>query len=230
MYCKYCGKAIPEGAKFCRSCGGKLTAAECETRLNEGKSSESKTFELREDTDQKSNKENEICVEQKKDRSKAVGVIAIIAATAIIVGGVYYFVFAKGLNLANNASTKPTNSVTNSVTNSSEVSDSKTNNSPTSNSDADNTVKTNTSEYILPDSADRYLSDSEVSSMSKDQLALARNEIFARHGYVFNSKVYSDYFSAKSWYTPNSSYKSDIDTLNIYERYNISLLQKYENQ
>ena len=37
-------------------------------------------------------------------------------------------------------------------------------------------------DYILPDSSSRILSDSEVSGLSKEELRLARNEIFARHG------------------------------------------------
>lgn len=85
------------------------------------------------------------------------------------------------------------------------------------------------SEYILPGSDSKYLADSDVYSLSKDQLALARNEIFARHGYVFQTSTYRDYFNSKSWYKPNSSYINNVDTLNEYEKYNLNLIQKYEN-
>jgi len=84
--------------------------------------------------------------------------------------------------------------------------------------------------YLLPESSARYLADSEISSMSKDQLALARNEIFARHGYVFTNQYYKDYFSSKSWYVPNPSFKGDFSELNQYEVYNVQLIQKYESK
>ena len=57
---------------------------------------------------------------------------------------------------------------------------------------------------------------------------LARNErIFARHGYVFQTQEIQNYFAAKSWYTPNSSYdgsdlsdveKANVDTISAYEQ------------
>lgn len=44
-----------------------------------------------------------------------------------------------------------------------------------------------------------------LEAMSRDQLQLLRNEIYARHGFVFQSKALNDYFSKKSWYKPNPS-------------------------
>ena len=89
-------------------------------------------------------------------------------------------------------------------------------------------AKADAASYILPDSSTRYLSDSEVSSLSKEQLDLARNEIFARHGYVFQTQKYADYFNSKSWYVPNPSFSGSLDDLNAYEKYNVQLIQKYE--
>ena len=56
-------------------------------------------------------------------------------------------------------------------------------------------------DYILPDSSSRILSDSEVSGLSKEELRLARNEIFARHGRKFDDAQLQSYFESKSWYT-----------------------------
>ncbi|MCQ2974017.1 MAG: YARHG domain-containing protein [Bacteroidales bacterium] len=54
---------------------------------------------------------------------------------------------------------------------------------------------------------------------SKDLLRIMRNEIYARHGYVFNSADLKEYFGKMSWYHPvsnNSSVKlSELETLNI---------------
>lgn len=44
------------------------------------------------------------------------------------------------------------------------------------------------------------MADSEVSGLSKSELRLARNEIFARHGRMFDDQELQDYFNSKSWY------------------------------
>ena len=41
------------------------------------------------------------------------------------------------------------------------------------------------SDFIFPQSSTEYLSQSQVSSLSDYQLGIARNEIYARHGYIF---------------------------------------------
>ncbi len=82
--------------------------------------------------------------------------------------------------------------------------------------------------YILPESSVRYLDASEISSLSNEQLALARNEIFARHGYLFQNQKYADYFNSKSWYVQNPNFSGDLEELNAYERYNVNLIQMEE--
>lgn len=57
-----------------------------------------------------------------------------------------------------------------------------------------------TSEYIFPDSNSRLLTDAEVSGLSSEQLRLAINEIYARHGRKFSDTGLQEYFNSKSWY------------------------------
>lgn len=84
-------------------------------------------------------------------------------------------------------------------------------------------------DYILDSSDSRYITKSEISWMSKKELRLARNEIFARHGYIFNSRDLRDYFSDKNWYEPSISSSDWSDSfLNKYEKKNIALIKKYE--
>lgn len=87
-----------------------------------------------------------------------------------------------------------------------------------------------TGDYIFKDSDKSYLTENDVKNMSKEQIALARNEIFARHGYVFNDEQYRKYFSAKSWYVPNSSYDGSDSSLNQYEIANYQLMQTWEKK
>lgn len=55
-------------------------------------------------------------------------------------------------------------------------------------------------EYLIPDSDTRYLSDAEVNTMSKDFARYALNEIYARHGRLFNDTALQEYFNEKTWY------------------------------
>lgn len=54
--------------------------------------------------------------------------------------------------------------------------------------------------YVLPDSATRVYSVSELSGLSSWQLMIARNEIYARHGRGFNDAEVRSYFQNQSWY------------------------------
>lgn len=55
-------------------------------------------------------------------------------------------------------------------------------------------------DYILPGSDTRYISAGEVASLTNWELRLARNEIFARRGRLFDDPSLASYFSSKSWY------------------------------
>lgn len=62
--------------------------------------------------------------------------------------------------------------------------------------------------YILPESATRTYSASELSAYSNWELYLARNEIYARHGRLFQNADLQEYFNSQPWYhgtiSPNS--------------------------
>ena len=93
-----------------------------------------------------------------------------------------------------------------------------------------NNANATNSDYILKDSSKVYLTDNDLKNLSKDELALARNEIYARHGYVFNEERFKNYFVSKSWYAPNSSYDGTDSTLNEYEIANYRLIQEWEKK
>lgn len=83
-------------------------------------------------------------------------------------------------------------------------------------------------DYIMPDSDSTYLSASDLSQYNKSTLALIRNEIYARHGYVFNTEPFKSYFNSKSWYTPDPSFKGNDSELNNYEIQNVRTIQSVE--
>ncbi|AMN31516.1 YARHG domain-containing protein [Clostridium perfringens] len=84
-------------------------------------------------------------------------------------------------------------------------------------------------DFIMPYSNSSYLSASDLSKYNKSTLALMRNEIYARHGYVFNTNPFKAYFNSKSWYHPDSSFKGDDSELNDYEVKNVQTIKSVEN-
>lgn len=82
--------------------------------------------------------------------------------------------------------------------------------------------------YILPESNSRFFVRSELTHTDEDWLRLARNEIFARHGYVFEDEALAEYFESMSWYTPVPSKNASKD-FNKYESHNVTLLGAIED-
>lgn len=98
-----------------------------------------------------------------------------------------------------------------------------------SNEDA-TTGEDTTADYIFPDSSSRYLTDEDLNGLSSYQLMIARNEIYARHGWIFQNEELAAYFSTKSWYHGTVLPKDfSPSVLNKYETANINLILSHEN-
>ncbi|MBP5327856.1 MAG: YARHG domain-containing protein [Bacteroidales bacterium] len=61
----------------------------------------------------------------------------------------------------------------------------------------------------LIDASTRILTSAELASMTKTELALARNAIYARHGYQYNNAELKEYFAKQSWFKPVAGLKMD---------------------
>lgn len=87
------------------------------------------------------------------------------------------------------------------------------------------------SEYVLEGSDSRYLSKSDLFGMTKEECRLARNEIYARHGRIFDDEKLREYFEACEWYYPSiqpDDFKESM--LNKYEVANRDLIIEYEEE
>ena len=87
-------------------------------------------------------------------------------------------------------------------------------------------------EYIFPDSDKKYLTEEEVLGIDANVLKMAKNEIFARHGYIFKSKEIKEYFQKTSWYKEKveaDNFNSD-KVFNDFEKKNVELIKKVENE
>ena len=96
---------------------------------------------------------------------------------------------------------------------------------------SDQTDVQNNQDYILPDSSSEYLSENDLAALSPDELRLARNEIYARHGRIFNDESLQSYFSSKDWYYPRIKAEDFTESmLNEYEAANTKLITEYEKK
>ena len=77
-----------------------------------------------------------------------------------------------------------------------------------------------------PEASTRVLTYSDLRGYSKRELKIMRNEIFARHGYIFKTADMKNHFASKSWYTPR--YNDVNSMLTNIETQNIKLIQSLE--
>ncbi|HEX9060093.1 MAG TPA: YARHG domain-containing protein [Clostridia bacterium] len=103
--------------------------------------------------------------------------------------------------------------------------------SKTENTVSDNKTSNNESETILSLGEAKFNLNSrfDTASLSKlgaKELSLLRNSIYAKHGYIFSTKEYTEYFSQFSWYKPQ--YKNVEDKLNDIDKENIKTILSLE--
>lgn len=88
------------------------------------------------------------------------------------------------------------------------------------------------SEYIFPNSDKELLTREDLAGLSKEQLRLARNELFARYGTIFGVEDLVEYFGSKSWYTAKISFDEFYETIemNEIEEANLALIIQVEEE
>ena len=70
-----------------------------------------------------------------------------------------------------------------------------------------------------PEASTRLLTETDLAGKSAEELKLMRNEIFARHSYIFTSPALKKHFAEQSWYTPR--FKEVYSRLSAIEKANI---------
>lgn len=84
-------------------------------------------------------------------------------------------------------------------------------------------------DYVLPDSSIRLLTSADLAGLTKDQLRIARNEIYARHGRKFDSEDLANYFNSKSWYRGTVAPADFRDSmLSQVEKDNLQIIKRAE--
>ncbi len=85
--------------------------------------------------------------------------------------------------------------------------------------------------FLLPNSNREPLKESDISDMTAQQLRLARNEIYARHGRKFQDQELQAYFNSQPWYAGFIEPEDfNENMLNDVERENAEILKKEEEK
>ena len=85
--------------------------------------------------------------------------------------------------------------------------------------------------YILPEADKAYISRDYLQYFSQDDLRLAVNEIYARHGRRFNSADLQNYFDQKTWYQGTIAPEAfDESVLNAFEKENAKLIDSMRSR
>ncbi|RXQ95974.1 YARHG domain-containing protein [Ancylomarina salipaludis] len=82
--------------------------------------------------------------------------------------------------------------------------------------------------WVTFQSSSKLLNETDLLSLTKKELRIKRNLIFARYGYIFKSKDLKDYFTNKDWYNPR--YINVQHFLTNIDKENIDLILKFENK
>lgn len=85
-------------------------------------------------------------------------------------------------------------------------------------------------EFIFPDSDKRRLSKSELEGKNEWECKIARNEIFARRGKIFDDPELQEYFENCSWYEGKNFQYEYSEYISEIEAYNVQLIREYENE
>lgn len=75
------------------------------------------------------------------------------------------------------------------------------------------------------------ISEDELVGLSKEELSILRNSIYAKHGYIFANENLGKYFSAMPWYngttTDMNKVAAEFDDI---EKYNVRFIKDFENR
>lgn len=218
MFCTNCGHEIKEGALFCTECG---TPAPKIAPVEEKKQEPNAPTPQQEGP-------------KKKNNVLLIVLIALLAVLVVLVGA--YFVVSSdiididGIFSSSDEEDEEDDDDEEDVDEEDEDNDDEE--EVVEEETEEPTEVEETSEYILPNSDKQYLTEEDLEGLTAEELRIARNEIFARHGRIFASEDLNEYFNSKDWYTPMIEAEDfdDEAMLNEYEKVNATFIREYEEE
>ena len=216
MQCPECGREVDDEELVCPDCGHVFGRAEsAPLPLNTAHESRHGT--------------GRIPHRGRSGSDTVLTLVATISIAAVVVIGFWTLILP---SLANRKPAGPSPSIRQESSSSTSTSDATSNDTTTADTTS-GSDETGSSEpvakavYILPDSDSRYYSASELAGLTDEQLVLARNEIYARHGRGFSDATIRSYFESQSWYKQiytAEEFDAMPSPLNQYESANVSAI------
>ena len=82
---------------------------------------------------------------------------------------------------------------------------------------------------VFEDSSERPLEWSDIYMLSNEDIRIAKNEIYARHGYIFKDENLKNYFMGQLWYIPSvKAEEFDDSVFSDIEKRNLELLNRLD--
>ena len=214
MNCQKCGYENPDMSKFCKHCGSEIEKKGISCPNNgcgrQGLPPEALFcpdcgFSI---------SSPEIILKSKSGRNLNQGIII----SSVVVIGVIVVILVIGFFIQYDSAKSPAQE------NSSSVSDN-------SNGNSGDDVSYNSLSGKYPFASTRYLTSDDLNYLSKFELKIMRNEVFARHGFVFQTADMNEYFNSQTWYKniPKLGNNDEVyNYLSEIEKSNIKLIKSYE--
>ena len=240
MFCSKCGEKVMDGSKFCANCGaaigGNASGAGMKVDLNKsGDLPPQGNYSSAAANNPKRNKP------EKKRRLKMIIVIilalllaVLTAATALVKAGIIsvavvdnktkerVFDTDRKSEIAKDGKTEYDKSIDEST---------KISERQTESMASEAVTEPVNNEYILPESSTRLLERKDLENLSAEQCRLARNELYARHGRIFDDAALQSYFESCSWYQGSIPAANFSDTvLSEIEVKNRDFIVAYEKE
>ena len=84
-------------------------------------------------------------------------------------------------------------------------------------------------EYVFPFSNEYEVMEVDCDGLTAEECRIAKNEIYARHGRMFDDPLLQNYFDSCSWYTPSIAPEDFTeDMLSETEKASIRGIEAYE--
>lgn len=227
MFCGKCGKELPNTAKFCPVCGtktinGQQPVQPAQPVQPKVQPVQPKVQPVQQQKPVAPQAQPQYTVKQpvKKPQqppkngnggNKGVLIGIIIALAVIVLGLVGFIVYQNVVNDNSNKNAQQSSAVQSSTAKpSSTVQPSTT---VPSSVEPSSSVAPEDRDYIIPDSSSRIIDLSEIENLTAEELRLARNEIYARHGRKFQDVELQNYFNSKTWYRGTIEPKDFTDNM-----------------
>lgn len=208
MFCKMCGKKIHDNSKFCPYCGAAV--GKLEESVKEQIQETAKVTKLPDnmviELDDQGKAEKETAEEQKRkpEQKKSLDPKWMLLPVVVVVvaAGAWIGLGKKSVSKSGQQGTEYTTEAQTQESTETLEEETKLAIPFAEGLEGETSDGISPEEYILPECDTRVYTKEELSALSAEELRLARNEIYARHGRMFSAEDLKNYFQSKSWYTP----------------------------